>query len=138
LIAVDTNVLSETSRKWPHAGVVRWLASHHLQLWMPSIVLAELRYGVEKLPHSRQRDALEGWLTQLTASFEDRRLAFEEKAAEAHGRLRVRLERLGKPMNAPDSYVAATALSLGIPVATRNLSDFQHADVELIDPWTVT
>jgi toxin FitB len=136
VIAVDTNVLSETSRKRPHPCVVRWLTGHHAQLWMPTIVLAELRYGVEKLPHSRQRNELEAWLTGLTASFEGRRLPFEEKAAEAHGRLRARLERLGKPMNVPDSYVAATALSLGIPVATRNLSDFQHAEMELIDPWT--
>lgn len=138
MIAVDTNVLSETSRKRPHPRVVRWLAAHRLRLWMPTIVLAELRYGVEKLPHSRQRAELEKWLTDLTATFEGRRLPFEEKAAEAHGRLRGRLKRLGKPMNAPDSYVAATALSLGIPVATRNLSDFQHTEVELVDPWAST
>jgi toxin FitB len=135
VIAVDTNVLSETSRKRPDPGVVRWLAEHHAQLWMSAIVLAELRYGVEKLPQSRQRNELEQWLMHLAAGFEGRRLPFEE-AAQAHGRLRARLKGLGKPMSPADSYLAATALSLGIPVATRNLSDFRHAEVHLIDPWT--
>jgi hypothetical protein len=136
VIAVDTNVLSETSRKRPNPGVIRWLAAHHTRLWMSTIVLAELRYGVEKLPHSRQRNELEQWLTRLATSFENRLLPFEKEAAQAHGRLRARLKRVGQPMNPADSYLAATALSLGIPVATRNLSDFQHAQVDLIDPWT--
>jgi predicted nucleic acid-binding protein len=103
---------------------------------MPTIVLAELRYGVEKLPESAQRAELERWLANLTASFEGRILPFDVKAAEAHGRLRARLKLRGKPMDAPDSYVAAIAISLGIPVATRNLKHFEHAGVELIDPWT--
>lgn len=136
MIAVDTNVLSETSRRRPDPGVVRWLAAHHARLWISAIVLAELSYGVEKLSHCRQRKELEQWLMHLAASFEGRRLPFEEHAAQAHGRLRARLKRLGKPMNHADSYLAATALSLGIPVATRNLSDFQYAEVALIDPWT--
>lgn len=135
MIAVDTNVLSETSRRRPDPGVVRWLTEHRSRWWMSAIVLAELQYGVEKLPYSRQRNELEQWLTHLSASFEGRRLPFEEEAARTHGRLRAHLERLGKPMNPADSYLAATALSLGIPVATRNLSDFQHTEVDLIDPW---
>jgi predicted nucleic acid-binding protein len=135
VIAVDTNVLSETSRKRPHPGVVRWLANHRSSLWLPAIVLAELRYGVEKLPQSRQRSELEGWLTNLRAGFEGRFLPFERAAAEAHGRLRGRLELLGRPMSVPDSYVAAIAIAFGIPVAPRNVSDFRNARVELIDPW---
>jgi predicted nucleic acid-binding protein len=136
VIAVDTNVLSETSLKQPHPGVAAWLGRNRLRLWMPTVVLAEIGYGVEKLPDSRRRMDLSRWLALLRAGFDDRILPFEERAAEEHGRLRARLKRLGKPMNAPDSYVAAIALSLGIPVATRNVSDFRHADVELIDPWT--
>jgi predicted nucleic acid-binding protein len=137
LIAVDTNVLSETSRKSPDPEVIKWLARNRRRLRMPAVVLAELRYGVEKLPPSRQRTELERWLASLTAGFEGRILAFDAKAAEAHGRLRARLKLQGKAMDAPDSYLAAIALSLGIPVASRNLKHFEHAGVELIDPWTV-
>ncbi len=135
MILVDTNVLSETSRLDPDRGVTKWLADRRSQLRIPAVVLAELRYGVEKLPVSRQRTDLERWLARLTADFEGRILPFDRKAAEAHGRLRARLKGLGKPMDAPDSHVAAIALSLGAPVATRNLKHFHHADIELINPW---
>jgi predicted nucleic acid-binding protein len=136
LILLDTNLLSETSRKRPDPKVMGWLAGQGPRLRMPAIALAELRYGVEKLAPSRQRTELERWLARLTAGFEGRILPFDARAAESHGRLRARLKRIGKPMDAPDSYVAAIALSLGIPLATRNLKDFEHSEVELIDPWT--
>jgi predicted nucleic acid-binding protein len=136
LILVDTNVLSETSRLRPDPNVARWLARHRQRLWMPTIALAELRYGVEKLPVSRQREELDQWLAKLTTDFAARMAPFDRKAAESHGRLRGRLKLIGKPMDAPDSYIAAIARSLRAPVATRNLADFGHAEIELIDPWT--
>ena len=135
MILVDTNVLSETSRRQPDPNVIRWLARHRRRLRMPAIALAELRYGVEELPPSPQRTALELWLTRLTAMFEGQILPFDARAAEAHGRLRARLKRLGRPMDATDSYVAAIARSQGIPLATRNLKHFELAEIALIDPW---
>ena len=136
MIVLDTNVPSETSKLRPDPNVVRWLAEHRQRLWMPTIALAELRYGVEKLPASRQREELDQWLVKLTANFADRMLPFDAKAAESHGRMRARLKAIGKPMNAQDSYIAAIARSLRAPVATRNLADFEHAEIELIDPWS--
>jgi predicted nucleic acid-binding protein len=138
LILVDTNVLSETSRRQPDPEVVRWLAREGPRLRMSAIALAELRYGVEKLDASRQRTELERWLARLTAAFDGRILSFDARAAEAHGRLRARLKRIGKPMDAPDSYVAAIAISLGIPLATRNVKHFERSEVDLIDPWTAS
>ncbi len=135
MIVLDTNVPSETSKARPDPIASEWLASHARRLWLPTIALAELRYGVEKLPPSRQRTHLDHWLAALIQRFASRMLPFDTKAAEAHGRLRARLKQIGKPMDAPDSYIAAIALSLGAPVATRNLKHFAHADVELIDPW---
>jgi len=135
LILVDTNVLSETSRLRPDPNVLLWLATHRQRLWMPTIALAELRYGVEKLPASRQREELDQWLAKLTVDFAARMAPFDRKAAESHGRLRARLKLIGKPMDAPDSYIAAIARSLRVPVATRNMDDFEHAEIELLDPW---
>lgn len=114
---------------------MRWLIAHDARLWLPTIALAELRYGVEKLPPSRQRSRLEEWLTAQRRRYMNRMLPFDQQAAEAHGRLRARLKAIGKPMDAPDSYIAAIALARGAPVATRNIDHFLPAGVELIDPW---
>jgi hypothetical protein len=135
LIVLDTNVPSETSKARPDPVAVEWLARNAQLLWLPTIALAELRYGVEKLPPSRQRDDLDRWLTALTQRFAGRLLPFDAKAAEAHGRLRARLKQIGKPMDAPDSYIAAIALSLGAPIATRNSRHFAPVGIALIDPW---
>lgn len=135
MIVLDTNVPSETSRKERDPNVMRWLEVHDDQLWLPTIALAELRYGVEKLGASRQRSRLDAWLTAQTHRYLTRTLPFDAQAADAHGRLRARLKALGKPMDAPDSYIAAIALSRGAPIATRNTSHFAHAGVELINPW---
>lgn len=135
MIVLDTNVPSETSKARRDPNVMQWLVANEDRLWLPTIALAELRYGVEKLPPSRQRARLEEWLTAQGYRYADRTLPFDAAAAEAHGRLRARLRRIGKPMDAPDSYIAAIALSLGAPLATRNLTHFAHAGVALIDPW---
>ncbi|MFC7499466.1 type II toxin-antitoxin system VapC family toxin [Enterovirga sp. GCM10030262] len=135
MIVLDTNVPSETSKARRDENAMRWLAEHDARLWLPTIALAELRYGVEKLPPSRQRTDLEHWLTGLIQHFAGRLIAFDAKAAEAHGRLRARLRAMGKPMDAPDSYIAAIALANGAPVATRNTGHFTHSGVKLIDPW---
>ena len=136
MIVLDTNVPSETSRLRPDPAVIRWLDGHRDEAWLPTIALAELRYGVEKLPPSRQRSELEHWLTALAGRFQRRMLSFDTTAAEAHGRLRARLKLMGKPIDAPDSYIAAIALSRGARIATRNIKHFEHAGVALIDPWT--
>lgn len=135
MIVLDTNVPSETSKAQPDARAVRWLVANDARLWLPTIALAELRYGVEKLPPSRRRSRLEAWLTAQRRRYANRMLAFDEKAAEAHGRLRARLKAIGKPIDAPDSYIAAIALSRGAPLATRNVDHFRHAGIELVDPW---
>lgn len=135
MIVLDTNVPSETSKSERDPNVMRWLDVHDDHLWLPTIALAELRYGVEKLGISRQRTRLDAWLTAQTDRYLTRTLPFDAQAADAHGRLRARLKSMGKPMDAPDSYIAAIALSRGAPVATRNISHFAHAGVDLINPW---
>lgn len=135
MILADANVLSETSKKLSTANVLAWIAQHEREIHVPTVVLAELRYGCEKLPASAKRRELEHWLAALTLRFEKRILSFDRAAAEAHGKLRARLKALGKPANAPDSYIAAMALALECPVATRNVRDFQWTGTALVNPW---
>lgn len=136
MILLDTNVPSETSKIDPDADVLEWLAANNERLRLPTIVLAELRYGVEKLPPSRKRTRLEKWLANEIDRFHERMIDFDAASANAHGQLRARLNAIGKAMHAPDSYIAAVALAHRLPLATRNTSHFVHAQIELIDPST--
>ena len=135
MILADANVLSESSRDNPDRKVLAWFAQHLPQIHLPAPVLAELRYGCEKLPQSARRRNLEDWLANLLVHLADRIAPFDGPAAEAHGQLRARLKAMGKPCPPSDSYIAAMALAHGCPVATRNLADFQWTGASLINPW---
>jgi predicted nucleic acid-binding protein len=136
LILVDTNVLSEPTKPVPNPTVVEWLRTHRSELWLPSPVISELRYGAEKLPPSRKRRQLERFEAEILKAYRGRVLDFDVAAAQVHGALQAKLRRMGKPVEAPDSYVAAIAISRQAPVATRNRAHFEHTGVALIDPWS--
>ena len=136
MILADANLLSETSKPRPDPQVVEWLVSNFARVFLPTPVLAELRYGCEKLPPSAKRRELEDWLADLTIQFDDRIVSFDRRAAEAHGALRARLKAIGKPCPPSDSYIAAMALAFDCPLATHNVKDFEWTGVALIDPWT--
>ncbi len=136
MILVDTNVVSETSRLRPNPKVIAWLASNEADLRMPAMVLAELRYGVEKLDaNASPRRALEMWLAHLSGAYVRRIVPFDGAAAEAHGRLRALTRRTGRTLDAQDSYIAAIALARNLPLATRNVKDFEGTGVRLVNPW---
>jgi toxin FitB len=136
LILVDTNVLSEPTKPVPNPTVIEWLRVNRSRLWLPSPVVAELRYGAEKLPPSRKRRQLEEFEAEILKQYRGRVLDFDVAAAQVHGILQAKLRRMGKPVQAPDTYVAAISISRQATVATRNRVHFEHTGVRLIDPWT--
>jgi predicted nucleic acid-binding protein len=111
-VLLDTNVLSELRRREPDANVVRWLETRPLSaLFLSVLTLGELRKGVEALPASDRRRALDDWLAaDLPAFFAGRVLAVDARVADRWGRL---VAQAGRPVPAIDSLLAATALTHG-------------------------
>lgn len=133
---LDTCVLSEVVKSAPDAKVIQWFeARKPHELFVSAMTWGELQRGVARLPGSRRRSELTAWLRRLEAGFEDRILAFDQKASEVWAQMTVKAETQGKPMAAFDSIIAATARAQGCRLVTRNVRDFAHADVDTIDPW---
>jgi predicted nucleic acid-binding protein len=42
---------------------------------------------------------------------------------------------MGRPLQAPDGMIAATALEHGLTVVTRNVKDFDGLGVTILSPW---
>ena len=133
---LDTNVLSEMTREVPHPGVIAFLAEQE-DLWLPSLVVHELEYGVQLLPQGRRRDHLQALLTSIVATYADRILALDGPAAESAARLRAQARRMGRPLDLGDALIAGTAQSNALTIATRNVRDFDYVDVTVISPWEV-
>jgi predicted nucleic acid-binding protein len=133
---LDTCVLSELVRPHPEPAVLDWVASRpESSLFVSAMTLAELHRGVRKLPESKRRTELTNWLEQLELGFEGRVIPFNQDTAHAWAQMTVQAEQQGKPMAAFDSIIAATAISHGLRLVTRNVKDFAYAGVQLLNPW---
>ena len=136
MIVLDTNVISEAMREAPHRKVLDWLNDQAAEtLYLTSITLAELRFGIGVLSAGRRRDRLAALLDGLLDLFADRMLAFDTEAARHYAVLAVAARSAGKGFPTPDGYIAAIAASRNFTVATRDVAPFQAAGVKVIDPW---
>ncbi len=136
MILLDTNVISEAMRPRPHAAVQAWLDEQAAEtLYLSSVTLAELLFGIGALPAGRRKDALGQMLDGLLALFGNRVLAFDADAARHYAGLAVAARAAGKGFSTPDGYIAAIATARGFVVATRDVGPFQAAGVKIINPW---
>lgn len=137
MILLDTNIVSESSRIRPHPSVRAWLsAQRQTDLFICTPVLAELSYGVERLPAGPRRSFLEQWLVRVeNEGFPNRILTFDRRAAHEFGKvLHLRTGR-GRPIKTMDAVIAAIAKAEGAMVATRDVSDFADLGLEIANPF---
>lgn len=137
MILLDTNVVSETMRDAPAPAAIAWYnAQDALDLFIPSISIAEIAVGIARLAQGARRDRLDRALAGITEDlYFGRIVAFDLRAAQAYGDIAARRRGAGRPMPVMDCLIAATALSHGATLATRNVRDFEGLDIALVDPF---
>jgi toxin FitB len=136
MIILDTNVVSEAMKPSADPAVSAWLNEQVSEtLYLSSITLAELHFGIASLPTGRRKDALAGTLDAVLALFEPRVLSFDAAAARYYGQIATRARAAGKGFPVPDSFIAAIAAANGFIVATRDTAPFEAAGVSVINPW---
>jgi toxin FitB len=138
MIILDTNVVSELMRPEPTPEVAVWVRSRdRRELRMTSITLAEIRYGIARLPAGRRKQVLLDTADDIFATFADQVLPVDAAAGEQYAIIASTRERAGKPIAGFDALIAAVCRSRGAVLATRNLPGFDGTGIEVIDPWTV-
>jgi predicted nucleic acid-binding protein len=137
MIVLDTNVISELIKPDPSAEVINWLALERpLNIFTTAITQAELLYGIELMPKGRRRSVLQAAIIRiLTEVFADRILPFDSDAAEAYSRIAASRRAMGRPISEADAQIAAIAHSRGAALATRNIRDFAHCGIKVLNPW---
>ncbi len=132
-VLLDTNVLSEPMRQQPDAAVMAQLEEGGHRLHTASVVIHELRYGVQRLPKGRKRERLESYVQSLLTSGLTV-LSYDTSAALWHGDQRASLEAQGVKPPFADGQIAAIAATQGLVLVTRNIGDFEVFDgVELLN-----
>lgn len=137
MILLDTNVVSEAMTREPHPRVREWLDAQSTEtLFLSSITVAELLFGIGALPDGKRKHAMAAALDDVLDVFAPRILPFDTAAARRYADLAVMARAAGKGFPAPDGYIAAIAAAHGFTVASRDTSAFNAAGLRVIDPWT--
>jgi predicted nucleic acid-binding protein len=136
MILLDTNVVSEAMKPEPHPSVRDWLDAQAAQtLFLSSVTIAELMFGIGTLPQGKRKDRLTAALEGVLELFEARVLPVDTEAARRYADLATRARAAGAGFPTPDGYIAAIAAAHGFAVASRDTAAFTAAGLTVIDPW---
>jgi toxin FitB len=136
MIVLDTNVVSELMRAEPAPAVLAWLRQNSgAGLYTTAVTVAEIRYGIARLPEGQRRESLHQAANEIFAAFPRQVLPFDLAAAGAYADVVAGRERLGHPIDGSDAQIAAICRTQVASLATRNTKDFTDTGIEVIDPW---
>ena len=132
---VDTNVLSEVLRPSPSAEVTSWLRRRESTVHMSVVTVQELAFGVARMPRGARRAELQRSIDDAIRAFHGRVVPITIDVARTAGLLLADRLMIGRPLSLADAQIAATALVLGHPLATRNVRDFDGLGIDVVSPW---
>ena len=137
MILLDTNVVSETMRRIPDRHVIEWLnRNESSSLFISTITVAEINYGLELIERGRRRTDLEGRFRRfISEGFDQRVVAFDLTAAHEYGKIMAGRRSLGRPLSSLDGQIGAICRALGFVLATRNVKVFEACGIEIISPF---
>jgi predicted nucleic acid-binding protein len=140
MYVLDTNVVSEIFRAIPDPNVEAWLeTSDPSKLYVTAITKAEFLTGLVRMPDGRRKQFLH---VAIHAFFENRMktpiLAFDSREAEYFAEIVAGRYRRGLPIGEIDAQIAAIARSYAFAIVTRNVADFDHCGIEIVNPWAST
>lgn len=133
---LDTNILSNATKPAPSESLLAWMAEQADEnLFIASLVVAEIWFGVLDAPAGKKRALLENWFRGPEgpqALFADRVLPFDEKAGLIWARLMAEGAKAGRPRSALDMILAAIAEANDCMLVTDNEKNF--AGLTYINP----
>jgi len=134
---LDTNVVSEATKERAEPVVSRWLSRIAPDDAFISVVtVAELRAGAELMPMGARRRRFEQWIErEVHIRFQSNIVEVDLGVADAFGVFLAEDRKKGRTTSPLDLLIAATASARTLVVVTRNTRDFEHLDIDLVNPW---
>jgi toxin FitB len=136
VIVLDSNVISELMRSRPSEAVVGWMrAQTPSRLGTTAVNVAEIRYGIARLPRGRRQAGLRAAADQVFDTFADKVLPFDGGAARHYVDIVVERERAGHPISGFVAQIAAMCRAHSATLATRDIDDFGPLGLDVVNPW---
>ncbi|MBL9187372.1 MAG: type II toxin-antitoxin system VapC family toxin [Opitutaceae bacterium] len=131
---VDANVLSEATKQAPDPKAIDWLRRHEREIAVDPIILGEIQFGILLLPKGKRRQRLERWFADGLGRMHC--VPWEAATGLRWAKLLAALRASGNAMPIKDSMIAATALTHGFTIVTRNARDFSKTGVAVVNPFS--
>lgn len=133
---LDTCVFSELCKKEPNKNVLSWFNKcPEDQIYMSSLTLGEIQFGIELLPESKKKNELLLWFNELIEMYKDSTIAITDNICLRWGEEKAKLQKQGIHLPVIDGLIACSAIEYNYTLVTRNISDFDFIDVKLLNPW---
>ena len=132
---VDTSVIAEFLKKDPNPHVMDWAHDHGEDIYLTTVTISELQYGILRLPEGKRKDSLARAIRAISAECSQRIFGFDGFSAELCAELCCKAQTAGFVPRASDCMVAAICQRNGATLATHNVEDFEPYGIDLIDPW---
>jgi toxin FitB len=131
---LDTNVISELTKKVPDSSVVEFW-SRLEEITISVITLEEIEFGIGRMKTSK-KEILEKWWDEFK-NIPPQILPITPEVARISANLRSKEELNGRVITQADSLLSATSLFTGRIFVTRNTKDFQNMGIALLNPFSV-
>lgn len=134
---LDTNVISELRKTNCHPSVKAWSNQQPPQsFYLSTVTFAEIRFGIERVQDAEFRQELVEWLNvTLRPWFSDRLLEVSEDVILVWRQMVEKGRKQSYTFGQPDLFIAAIASFHDLCVVTRNVSDFERAEVSVFNPF---
>lgn len=131
----DTNVISELMKPKPARVVIDWFYDHEGAIYLTSVSVAELYFGALCLPDGARRTRLVDAISAIVMDCSGKTLTFDGFSAFLCAQFESQSLRLGKVMTREDAMIAAICQRNDCVLATRNVKDFEHLGIDLVNPF---
>ena len=137
MVLLDTNVISEIMLPAPDPRVLQWVDQQPPHsIWLTSVNLYEIRYGLQSMPAGKRQAALLALLERWLAEVVEHRIAnFDQAAARQAANLAAARKSKGRPRDPRDSMIAGIVLASRATLATRNVKHFEDIAKSVVNPW---
>ena len=132
---LDTNIISEMTRPQPDFNALCWVQDHCDDVYMTSVAVKELYYGILIMPEGRRKTVLRDRIDAIVRDCVDKTLPFDAFSGFLCAEMHAEMRRAGRGVTIEDCMIAAICKCHGCVLATHNMKDFEHFGIEVIDPF---
>jgi toxin FitB len=136
IYVLDTNVVSELMKLACDPQVATFVDSlDPNSIFVTAITLAEIRYGLARLPNGKRKADFEMAADGFFSMTEKRTLSFTPASALEYASIASNREVLGRPISTADAMIAAICAETKATLVTRNTKNFDHIQLPIVNPW---